>query len=104
MVPVFIPFRRLHCNSGGMWNIEYATCAKLLNYPDKAGIAGATLQPEVAESMPTVSNGDKTYTFTVRDGFKFSPPSGALVTAMTIVTVFSFFRAAATSASAGKIR
>ena len=32
------------------WNIEYATCAKLLNYPDKAGIPGAELQPEVAES------------------------------------------------------
>jgi ABC-type oligopeptide transport system substrate-binding subunit len=69
------------------WNIEYATCAKLLNYPDTAGIAGATLQPEVAESMPTVSNGDKTYTFTVRDGFKFSPPSGAAVTAMTFKKV-----------------
>src|SRR3954452_12229125 len=69
------------------WNIEYATCAKLLNYPDKAGIPGATLQPEVAESMPTLSNGDKTYTFTVRDGFKFSPPSGAPVTAMTFKKV-----------------
>ena len=37
--------------------------------------------------MPTVSNGDKTYTFTVRDGFKFSPPSGAPVTAMTFKKV-----------------
>jgi ABC-type oligopeptide transport system substrate-binding subunit len=69
------------------WNIEYATCAKLLNYPDTAGIAGATLQPEVAESMPTLSNGDKTYTFTVRDGFKFSPPSNDPVTAMTFKKV-----------------
>src|SRR3954454_14966314 len=63
------------------WNIEYATCAKLLNYPDTEGIAGAELQPEVAEAMPTLSNGDKTYTFTVRSGFRFSPPSGAAVTA-----------------------
>jgi ABC-type transport system substrate-binding protein len=69
------------------WNIEYATCAKLLNYPDKGDIAGATLQPEVAESMPTVSNGDKTYTFTVRTGFRFSPPSGAPVTATTFKKV-----------------
>ena len=69
------------------WNIEYATCAKLLNYPDTAGIAGAELQPEVAEAMPTLSNGDKTYTFTVRDGFKFSPPSDAPVTAMTFKKV-----------------
>ncbi len=69
------------------WNIEYATCAKLLNYPDTAGIPGATLQPEVAESMPVVSNGDKTYTFTVRKGFRFSPPSGGEVTAMTFKKV-----------------
>ena len=69
------------------WNIEYATCAKLLNYPDTAGIAGAELQPEVAQSMPVVSNGDKTYTFTVRKGFRFSPPSGAPVTATTFKKV-----------------
>jgi peptide/nickel transport system substrate-binding protein len=69
------------------WNIEYATCAKLLNYPDTAGLPGAELQPEVAESMPTLSNGDKTYTFTVRSGFRFSPPSGAPVTAMTFKKV-----------------
>ena len=37
--------------------------------------------------MPTVSNGDKTYTFTVRPGFKFSPPSGAEVTATTFQKV-----------------
>jgi peptide/nickel transport system substrate-binding protein len=59
------------------WNIEYATCAKLLNYPDTAGIPGAELKPEVAQAMPVVSNGDKTFTFTVRKGFRFSPPSDA---------------------------
>jgi peptide/nickel transport system substrate-binding protein len=69
------------------WNIEYATCAKLLNYPDTAGIPGAELQPEVAQAMPVVSNGDKTYTFTVRKGFRFSPPSGAPVTATTFQKV-----------------
>ena len=37
--------------------------------------------------MPVVSNGDKTYTFTVRKGFRFSPPSGAPVTAMTFKKV-----------------
>jgi peptide/nickel transport system substrate-binding protein len=69
------------------WNIEYATCAKLLNYPDAAGQDGTTLQPEVAESMPTVTNGGKTYTFMVRKGFTFSPPSGAEVTATTFQKV-----------------
>ncbi|MBV8733277.1 MAG: hypothetical protein JO342_07610 [Solirubrobacterales bacterium] len=33
----------------------YATCAKLLNYPDKAGLAGSQLVPEVAQSLPTRS-------------------------------------------------
>ena len=35
--------------------VLYATCAKLLNYPDSAGPAGAQLRPEVAAAMPTVS-------------------------------------------------
>ena len=33
----------------------YATCAKLLNYPDKAGPAAFQLVPEVAQSLPTRS-------------------------------------------------
>ena len=37
--------------------------------------------------MPVVSNGDKTYTFTVRTGFRFSPPSGAPVAATTFQKV-----------------
>ena len=34
------------------WQIEQATCAKLLNYPDKAGAAGSRLKPEVADRLP----------------------------------------------------
>ena len=33
----------------------YATCAQLLNYPDRAGQAGSQLIPEVAQSLPTRS-------------------------------------------------
>lgn len=65
------------------WQMEYATCAKLLNYPDKSGAAGAQLEPEVAESLPKVSADGRTYTFTIRSGFKFSPPSTEEVTAET---------------------
>ena len=61
----------------------YATCANLLNYPDSSGGAGARLQPEVAAAMPAVSNGGRTYTFSVRPGFRFSPPSNEPVTAAT---------------------
>jgi len=53
------------------WWLEYATAAKLYNYPDKSGPAGSKLVPEVASKF-TVSNGGKTYTFTIRPGFKFS--------------------------------
>ena len=53
------------------WWLEYATAAKLYNYPDRPGPAGAKLVPEVASNF-TVSNSGKRYTFTIRKGFKFS--------------------------------
>ena len=59
----------------------YATCGQLLNYPDKPFPAGARLQPDLARAVPRVSDGDKTYTYRVRDGFRFSPPSNRPVTA-----------------------
>jgi YVTN family beta-propeller protein len=65
------------------WQLEYATCAKLLNYPDRLAPQGSRLVPEVAESLPAISPDRKTYTFTIRKGFRFSPPSGAPVTAQT---------------------
>jgi YVTN family beta-propeller protein len=65
------------------WQLLYATCAKLLNYPDKPGAAGSQLIPEVAQSLPAVSPDGRTYTFTVRPGFRFSPPSNDPVTAQT---------------------
>ena len=53
------------------WWLEYATAAKLYNYPDRPGPAGAKLVPEVASNF-IVSNSGKRYTFTIRKGFKFS--------------------------------
>ena len=60
---------------------HYVTCARLLNYPDAEGDAGRTLVPEVAEDFPTVSDGGRTFTFRIRKGFRFSPPSNEEVTA-----------------------
>jgi peptide/nickel transport system substrate-binding protein len=60
------------------WWLEYATAAKLYNYPDKSGPAGSKLVPEVASKF-TVSNGGKRYTFFIRKGFRFS--DGSPVTA-----------------------
>jgi YVTN family beta-propeller protein len=65
------------------WSVLDATCVKLFNYPDKSGPAGAQLAPEAAESMPAPSAGGRTYTFTIRTGFRFSPPSNEPVTAQT---------------------
>ena len=36
------------------------------------GTAGAELVPDLAEAIPTPSDGGRTYTFTVRDGVRFS--------------------------------
>jgi len=65
------------------WQLEYATCLKLLNYPDAAGSEGNQLIAEAAESMPEVSADGKTYTFTVRQGLRFSPPATEQVTPET---------------------
>jgi peptide/nickel transport system substrate-binding protein len=63
--------------------IQYATCAMLLNYPDEPGAGGLRLVPDAARSLPTVSKDGRSYTFTIRPGIRFSPPSNQLVTAQT---------------------
>jgi DNA-binding SARP family transcriptional activator/ABC-type transport system substrate-binding protein len=63
--------------------IEFATCATLLNYPDKPEPAGQRLRPEVAAAMPALSSDKRTYTFTVRRGYQFSPPTNKPLTAET---------------------
>ena len=71
---------------GGRESVEqfmYATCANLLAYPDAGGRAGSVLRPEIAAAMPKVTNGERTYTFRIRPGFRFSPPSNEPLTALT---------------------
>jgi DNA-binding SARP family transcriptional activator/DNA-binding beta-propeller fold protein YncE len=65
------------------FQVEYATCAKLLSYPDATGASGGQLEPEVAASMPALSADERTFTFTIRPGYRFSPPSNEPVTAET---------------------
>lgn len=71
------------------WQFEYATCAKLVNYPDRPGTAGSQLVPEVAAGLPKVSPDGKSYTFTIRNGFQFSPPNDQPVTAKTFAFVIN---------------
>ena len=49
-----------------------ATCAHLMTFPDKPPPAALRLVPEVATAYPRVSRDGKTYTFTLRSGFRFS--------------------------------
>jgi peptide/nickel transport system substrate-binding protein len=54
------------------WALLDTTCARLMTYPDKPPPAGFRLQPEVAVGPPKVSRDLKTFTFTLRTGFRFS--------------------------------
>jgi peptide/nickel transport system substrate-binding protein len=48
------------------------TCARPMTYPDKPPPEGFRLVPEVAAAYPRTSNDRKTWTFTLRKGFRFS--------------------------------
>ena len=67
------PFRLEHTE------LQHATCGRLLTY-ESSGAAGE-LVPELAAAPPAVSDDGRTYTFVIRDGYRFSPPSGEPVTA-----------------------
>ena len=74
------------------WQLEYALEAKLFNYHDPdASHTGSELVPEIAAGLPQVTDHGRVYTFTIRPGFRFSPPSHQKVTAATMK--FSFERA-----------
>ena len=62
--------------------LGHATGARLMDYRVFSGGA-AEIVPEVASGRPTVSRDGLTYTYTVRPGFGFSPPSTEQVTAET---------------------
>ena len=70
------------------WQVEYATCAKLLNYPDAPNPEGSRLVPEIAAAMPSVSEDGLTYTFHIRNDFAFSPPASGVVTAQSMKFTF----------------
>ena len=63
--------------------LQYATCEPLLGYPDAPAPAGWRLVPEAAVAWPAVSPDGRTFTFTIRPGLRFSPPSHQPVTAAT---------------------
>ena len=54
------------------WSMLAASQLTLMYYPHVEGAAGGRLTPMASQGFPKVSNGGKTYTFTIKKGFKFS--------------------------------
>jgi len=70
------------------WQLEYATCLKLMNFPDKeASQGGSRPIPEAAAALPGISRDGRTYTFTIRKGLRFN--TGAAVTAANFAFVMN---------------
>jgi YVTN family beta-propeller protein len=78
--------------AGTFPSVIYATCAGLVTYADKPAPEGSRVVPEIAEALPTPSDGGTTYTFKIRRGFGFSPPSRAAVTAESMKETFDRIR------------
>ena len=51
--------------------------------PTSRARRGLRLVPDAARALPTVSKDGRSYTFTIRPGLRFSPPSNQSVTAQT---------------------
>jgi oligopeptide transport system substrate-binding protein len=69
------------------WQIDYATCSKLYDYPDKPAPQGAIVKPEVATGFPKVSKDGKTQTITLKRTYRFS--DGTRVTAANFVAALN---------------
>ncbi len=65
-----------------------AACASLLVYPPKLPPAGYRLVPDLATGQPRISNGGKTYTFTIRRGRRFGV-TGDPVTPRDVAQTFN---------------
>ena len=68
------------------WNLAGAIQLRMYYYPYVAGAASERIAPMAAQGMPRVSNGGKTYTITIKKGFKFS--NGENVTAANFKRAF----------------
>jgi peptide/nickel transport system substrate-binding protein len=69
------------------WGVEYATCAKLYDYPDKPAPEGSRVISEVATGRPRISKDGKTQTIALRKTYRFH--TGARVTAANFVAAFN---------------
>ena len=56
------------------WELLEATNNGLLTFKKASGAAGSQVVPDIATTMPAVSDGGRTYTFHLHPGVRFSPP------------------------------
>ncbi len=68
------------------WQLYQATYDGLLAFQKVGGQPSFTVVPDLATALPTVTNGGKTYRFTLRNGIKFS--TGKAVTTDDVVASF----------------
>ena len=68
-------------------DLEFATCAKLFNYPDKPAPEGTRVIPEVAKRFPAVSRDGKTQTIELRRSYRFH--NGARITAASFIAALN---------------
>ncbi|MFZ0388199.1 MAG: ABC transporter substrate-binding protein, partial [Solirubrobacteraceae bacterium] len=66
--------------------VNWIVYTGLVTYAHKNGVAGGQLIPGLATALPTISDGGKTYTATLRKGLKFS--NGAPVVASDFTRAF----------------
>jgi len=87
--------------SGFAWEVYAASIRTLVSYRRIAGPAGTTLYPDLAEAMPTVTDGGLTYTFRLKSGIRFSPPVNREITSKDILFAFQRINDAALAAQYG---
>ncbi|MGH9021310.1 MAG: ABC transporter substrate-binding protein [Acidimicrobiales bacterium] len=68
------------------WQLYQATYDGLVAFEKVAGPSSFNVVPDLATAMPTITNGGKTYTFTLRKGIKFS--NGQSVTVADVQSSF----------------
>ena len=74
---------------GTQWEVEYLTCNALMDYVPSATSGNPALIPGIAADMPQILHGGKTYTFTIRQGLKYS--DGTVLQAQDVKDMFERF-------------
>jgi peptide/nickel transport system substrate-binding protein len=74
--------------SGFAWEVFAGMLRTLVAYRRVAGTAGTITYPDLANAMPIVTDGGKTYTFTLKSGVKFAPPINREVTSADVLFAF----------------